>query len=79
MIPCTTVQKKITIQQSGSEIIVIVEHGGLLDKDYQLTGGDWDGLKMFLLGEGCVERQILEALEILETQNTVTIIATAER
>lgn len=69
--------KKITIQRSGGQLIVSVDDGS--KREQQLAGGDWDGLRVALIREGCAERQILEVLEILETQNTVTVIADTER
>jgi len=71
--------KKITIQQSGDELIVIVDDGGDLIKEHKLAGGDWDGLNAALLTEGCVERQITEALQTLDTEKTAIIIVTTER
>jgi hypothetical protein len=73
------VHKKITIQQSGGELIVIVDYGSQFKGKQKLAGGDWDGLRVALLSEGCVERQIIEALETLETHKTATIIADTER
>jgi hypothetical protein len=73
------VQKKITIQQSGGELIVIVDDGSQVKGKQKLVGGDWDGLRVALLSEGCVERQIVEALENLKTHKTATMIADTER
>jgi hypothetical protein len=70
--------KKITIQRSSGELIVIVDDANQL-KEHKLTGGDWDGVRVALLREGCVERQIVAALETLETHKTTTIIINNER
>ena len=71
-------RKKITIQQSGGELIVIVDDGSQVTTQHQLAGGDWDGVRVALLREGCAERQIVEAVETLETHKTATIIADTE-
>lgn len=67
--------KKITIQQSAGELIVVVDYGSQFKGKQKLVGGDWDGVRVALLREGCAERQIVEALGTLETQKTATIIA----
>ena len=70
--------KKITIQRSVSELIVIVDDGSQI-REHKLASGDWDGVRITLLREGCAERQIVAALESLQTHKTATITADTER
>jgi hypothetical protein len=72
------VHKKITIQRSGGQLIVSVDDGGQI-REHTLSGQNWDGVRVALLREGCAERQIVEALEALETHKTATIIADMDR
>ena len=80
MITLTPVQKTITIKQSGGELIVIVDAAvEFRVSKYEFAAGDWDGVRAALLSEGCVERQIIEALDSLTIQKTVTILVSTER
>ena len=54
---------------------MVVDYGSQFKGKQKLVGGDWDGLRVALLREGCAERQIVEALSTLETHRTATIIA----
>jgi hypothetical protein len=73
------VRKKITIQRSGGELIVFVDHGMPLKAEHRLSGRNWDDLRTVLLHEGCAERQIAELQETLETHRTATITVSTER
>jgi hypothetical protein len=73
------VLRNITIHRSEVELTVIVDDGGELKTQHKLPAGDWDGVRIALLRAGCVERQIVKALDTMETHNTATIAVTAGR
>jgi hypothetical protein len=79
VITLTPVQKIITIRQSGGELIVLVD-AAVEFRVFKQTfaAGDWDGVRATLLTEGCVERQITEALATLETGTAASITVTSE-
>jgi hypothetical protein len=73
------VRKKITVQRSGGDLIVSVDDGSSSIKTHTLHGDHRDAFRVMLLGEGCSERHITEALEVRKTEKTTIIMATAER
>ncbi len=70
--------KKITVQRLGGDLIVTVDNGSS-NRTHTLPGNDWDVVSVTLFGEGCAERYITDALEVLKTENSTIIMAAAER
>ena len=69
----------VWVVASGGELVVIVDDAVELRVRYKFAAEDRDGVRAALLSEGCVERQIIEALNSLKTTNTVTIAVSTER
>jgi hypothetical protein len=69
----------VWVVASGGELVVIVDDAVELRVRYKFAAEDWDGVRAALLSEGCVERQIIEALNSLKTTNTVTMAVSTER
>jgi hypothetical protein len=63
----------VWIVASGDELVVILDNAVDLRVQYKFTAEDRDGVRAALLAEGCVERQIREAMATVEIGKAASI------